>query len=200
MSTYTKTTWNSGAAPGINADKLNKLETQYDCAKDDLDDHVANADPHGQYPLKSILTTQGDMICRGSSSWIRIPRGWAGQVLTMWTGIPEWITPYVGPTTQTDVTASREIGTVYQNTTGKPMWITVTYRADGNGAYDRGLRFYSDASDTPTTEIARGHLGHEVLGNANLTTTIIVLSGNYYKAVQYDISLATTITKWIEWY
>jgi len=32
MSTYTKTIWKSRAAPGISADKLNKLETQYDCA------------------------------------------------------------------------------------------------------------------------------------------------------------------------
>ena len=32
MSGYTKTIWNSGAAPGIDADKLNKLETQYENA------------------------------------------------------------------------------------------------------------------------------------------------------------------------
>jgi hypothetical protein len=200
MSEYTKTTWNSGAAPGIDADKLNNLETQYDCAKDDLDDHVANADPHDQYPLKSILTTQGDIIYRGASGWTRLGHGGGGKVLTLGTNKPYWSVPYTGPTTQTDVTASREIGTVYQNTTGKPMWITVTYRADGNGTYDRGLRFYSDASDTPTTEIARGNLGHENIGASNLTTTIIVLPGNYYKAAQYSSEFASSITKWIEWY
>ena len=32
MSGYTKTIWKSGAAPGIDADKLNKLETQYENA------------------------------------------------------------------------------------------------------------------------------------------------------------------------
>ena len=32
MSGYTKTIWKSGAAPGISADKLNKLETQYENA------------------------------------------------------------------------------------------------------------------------------------------------------------------------
>jgi hypothetical protein len=188
MSTYTKTIWKSGAAPGISADKLNKLETQYDCAKDDLDNHIG------------ILTTRGDIPYRGANGWTRLGHDGAGKVLTMGTYDPVWSTPYTGPTTQTDVTASREIGTVYQNTTGKPMWITVTYRADGNGSYSKGLRFYSDASDTPTTEIARGHLGAQNIGISNLTTTIIVLPGNYYKAAQHSSELASSITKWIEWY
>ena len=90
MSTYTKTIWKSGAAPGISADKLNHLETQYDCAKDDLDAHVAAADPHGQYPLKSILTSRGDIIYRGSSNWQRLPKGSSGQVLTMGASDPKW--------------------------------------------------------------------------------------------------------------
>jgi hypothetical protein len=187
MSTYTKTIWKSGAAPGISADKLNKLETQYDCAKDDLDNHIG------------ILTTRGDIPYRGANGWTRLGHDGAGKVLTMGTYDPVWSTPYTGPTTQTDVTASREIGTVYRNTTGKPMWITVTYTANGDGSNSRGLIFYSDASDTPTTEIARGRSGPQNIGNLNLTTTIIVLPGNYYKAVQYT-SLPSTIIKWIEWY
>jgi hypothetical protein len=44
---YTKTTWVSGGPPGIDADKLNNLETQYDAAKADLDAHTTRTDnPH----------------------------------------------------------------------------------------------------------------------------------------------------------
>jgi len=78
MSEYTKTTWNSGAAPGIDADKLNKLETQYDCAKDDLDDHVG------------ILTTRGDLPFRGSAGWARLAKGTAGKILTQGAEDPFW--------------------------------------------------------------------------------------------------------------
>lgn len=90
MSEYTKTTWNSGAAPGISAANLNNLETQYDCAKDDLDDHVGEADPHDQYQLKSLLTTRGDIIYRGASAWARLAKGTAGQVLIQGADDPAW--------------------------------------------------------------------------------------------------------------
>jgi hypothetical protein len=36
MCAYTKTTWNSGGAPGIDADKLNNLETQHEKAMVDV--------------------------------------------------------------------------------------------------------------------------------------------------------------------
>lgn len=44
---YIKTTWVEGSAPGISAENLNHLETQYDEAKADLDAHKSDyANPH----------------------------------------------------------------------------------------------------------------------------------------------------------
>jgi len=46
---YTKTAWNEGAAPGISAENLNNLETQYDEAASDAATHDANVvDSHGR--------------------------------------------------------------------------------------------------------------------------------------------------------
>jgi hypothetical protein len=166
MSTYTKTTWNSGAAPGINADKLNKLETQYDCAKDDLDDHVAAADPHGQY-LKEV-------------------------------------DEYIGPTVQQDVTASRAVDTVYQNTTGKPMWVAVTVRpqkVEGGGSVSYYIR--TDGDNPPVTQVAQA--GRPLVANESgsiyTTMTVVVLPGYYYQLFA-DVtgSITPAVTRWFEWY
>ena len=166
MSTYTKTTWNSGAAPGINADKLNKLETQYDCAKDDLDNHVANADPHTQY-LKEA-------------------------------------DEYIGPTVQQDVTASRAVDTVYQNTTGKPMWVAVTVRPiRGSGADSVDYYIRTDGDNPPETRVARA--GYPLVSNEDgsiyTTMTVVVLPGYYYQLVASVTGMATpAVISWIEWY
>ena len=168
MSGYTKTIWKSGAAPGISADKLNKLETQYDCAKDDLDDHVAAADPHGQY-LKEVDA-------------------------------------YTGPTTQSDVTASRAVDTVYQNTTGKPMFVQIavdTYYSDRTSSdLSRSYVAYADANATPTTAVAKASCvinGDITNLHVDQTMTFVVLPSHYY-----TLALAGTetggIESWIESY
>lgn len=43
---YIKTAWVNGQPPAINASNLNKLETQYDEAKADVDAHKAATMPH----------------------------------------------------------------------------------------------------------------------------------------------------------
>ena len=56
---YTKTTWVSGGPPGIDADKLNNLETQYDAAKADIDAHttLTTAAHGGIVPSSDVVTT-----------------------------------------------------------------------------------------------------------------------------------------------
>jgi len=166
MSTYTKTTWKSGAAPGINADKLNKLETQYDCAKDDLDNHVANADPHGQY-LKEV-------------------------------------DEYIGPTVQQSLKASRAVGTVYQNTTGKPMWVAVTVHPEierGYGSVSYNIR--TDGDNPPVTQVAQASAPSVPNEDSGIytTMTVVVLPGYYYQLVA-DVtgSITPAVIRWIEWY
>ena len=88
---------------------------------------------------------------------------------------------------QNVVTGQRALGTIYQNTTGKTMFITVT----NNISSTSSVTVYTDSSLNPTTEVCA----------ENTTTTkspisFMVLNNNYY-------TLTTTgtvaIVCWTEW-
>ena len=54
---------------------------------------LTSGDDHTQYQLESLLTTQGDMpYATAASTWARLPKGTAGQVLVMngAATAPEW--------------------------------------------------------------------------------------------------------------
>lgn len=91
---------------------------------------------------------------------------------------------------QNDVTSSRALGTIYQNTTGKPMFVSVS-------AYSSAATIYYaeiDSSATPTTRVLR------VDTSVNLYAAIffVVLPNDYYKV---DFSTgAKTLGYWFEWY
>lgn len=53
-------------------------------------------DDHTQYALRSILTTNGDILTRAAGDWARLGIGSAGQVLTVASGAPSWATPAGG--------------------------------------------------------------------------------------------------------
>jgi hypothetical protein len=50
-------------------------------------------DDHTQYALRSIMTTEGDMVYRNATEWVRLPKGSAGQLLMQNSGAtaPNWI-------------------------------------------------------------------------------------------------------------
>jgi hypothetical protein len=54
---YEKITFINQGPPGISADRLNHIQTQYDEAAADLAAHVAAPDPHPQYATDSDLAT-----------------------------------------------------------------------------------------------------------------------------------------------
>ena len=96
-------------------------------------------------------------------------------------------------TTQSVVTGSRAFGTVYQNTSGRPMFVSVTALATASGG---NIQCYADASATPTT----------LVGGVSLSTSgtnyfappaFIVLPGNYYKVTN---SGTASVGIWTEWY
>ena len=99
---------------------------------------------------------------------------------------------YAGPTTQAVVTGSRVLGTVYQNTSGKPMWINITFTAV---AGTDGINVVTDASATPTVVVAS--LYNFSTATA-ITVSFLVLTGNYYEVV-ISIGSAFTINSWVEW-
>lgn len=89
------------------------------------------------------------------------------------------------PTTQTDVTGSRSLGTVFHNTTAFPMWVDVITNTGSTN-----LDGQTDSANPPTTFVA----STAPAGAGNVTIGFIVLPGNFYK-VTGDGALAV----WIEW-
>lgn len=91
---------------------------------------------------------------------------------------------------QNVVTGSRAIdGTIYRNTSGKTMFISVV------GVYSAGnptITGYSDASATPTTEIGTAQ---NTDAGSTVTLSFMVLNNHYYKITSVQASLST----WIEW-
>lgn len=100
-------------------------------------------------------------------------------------------TDYPGVSAQTDQTASRAIGNVYQNTTGHPMWVMVTI---SDNAVINTIDVLTDGSNPPTTNV-----GSQGISATNTKTSIgfWVLNNNYYKVTV--TAGVTTLNKWTEW-
>jgi len=97
-----------------------------------------------------------------------------------------------GFTTQTDQTGSRAInGTVYHNTTTKPILCAVSFALHLNDI----LSFYSDINASPSQIIASDQ--NVNVASIITTTTFLVLPGNYYKAV--TAAGSPNLGQWIEY-
>jgi hypothetical protein len=102
-----------------------------------------------------------------------------------------------GPTNQNVVTGSRAFNTVYQNTTGKPMWVTVT--AQFSATANTAVSAITDSSSTPTTTVGIIYVDFNSASSA-YAITFVVLSGNYYKIVPSGNTPLATLNTWTEWY
>lgn len=89
-------------------------------------------------------------------------------------------------TTQNVVTGSRATNTVYRNTTGRTMSVTVCGRCPGTAAE----QVYTDSFSPPTTVVV--HTGWQYMV---ITFSFMVLNNNYYK-----LSPNLEIYFWTEWY
>jgi hypothetical protein len=94
-----------------------------------------------------------------------------------------------GITTQNVVSGSRALGTVYQNTTGKPMCVHVAINGAGNA-----VSAVADSANPPTTTVACA--GNGGTTSTNVGVTFWVLPNNYYKAV---LAGSGTLAIWTEW-
>jgi hypothetical protein len=97
-----------------------------------------------------------------------------------------------GPTAQNVVTGTRSIGAVFQNTSGKPMWVTVTVSLPGGV---NGLNMLTDASNPPTTVVASIFGG---VATAAVSFSFVVLPGNFYE-LAVSVGAGFTLDTWIEW-
>jgi hypothetical protein len=94
-----------------------------------------------------------------------------------------------GVTTQGNVTASRALGTVYQNTGTKPIFATVTISAN----VPVTLSAYCDTASSPTTVVCVASTTGAWIVNLHF----IVLPNYYYKVATSGGS--PTISTWFEW-
>jgi len=98
--------------------------------------------------------------------------------------------------TQTDATGARVLGTQYRNTTGSPLFVTVS--AQVNGA-ERGVSItaYSDDSDPAVDVVARASMDTSTGEVDNASLTFVVPNNNYYKVVNADGD--ALLVAWVEW-
>lgn len=96
--------------------------------------------------------------------------------------------------TQEDKTATYVIGTVYQNTTGKPLIMAVTSTNSGGGTAIDAL---SDAANPPTTLVSRS--GWAMANNSQVHLDFVVLPGHYFKVQNLGGGSSTT-NVWTRWY
>jgi hypothetical protein len=96
-------------------------------------------------------------------------------------------TGYSWFSTQNVITAQRAYGSIYKNTTGKTMMVTVTSHVSSASS----VKAYTDSSLNPTTEV-----GATDIATTNNPLTFMVLNNNNY-------TLTTTGTVvlvcWTEW-
>jgi len=97
-----------------------------------------------------------------------------------------------GVTVQSVVTASRARDVVYQNSTGKAMFVTVVcYMPTGSQAY--GL---TDGANPPSTYVLHTD---QTAPPAYITHSFWVLPGAFYK-LQSGGTVGLSISSWTEWY
>jgi len=109
-----------------------------------------------------------------------------------------------GPTHQRDVTGTRALDTVYQNTTGVPLYVAVSTRHYcGNPMEESKAYFRTDGDNPPTSLVMVMGIYSSVWPQDQPSHVgfMVVLPGNYYK-VQTGVSGVATVTvsKWLEWY
>jgi hypothetical protein len=127
----------------------------------------------------NLYAANGDLIVNGNLS--------VGTGVTFPDGSIQ--TTAKSPATQNYVTASRVLGTVYQNTTGKPMFVAASIRV---GIYGTAFA-YSGSANPPTTQVVK-YVNGSPNSSAYGELFFIVLPDNYYRVTGVDIS------SWIEWY
>lgn len=98
-------------------------------------------------------------------------------------------------TAQANMTGFRALGTVYHNTSGKTLFVSVTIGQAGDGG-DATAQAVTDANPAPTLVVAKQGVA-STASVSPLNLFFIVLPGNYYKVS--NIVGTYTMTSWIEW-
>jgi len=104
--------------------------------------------------------------------------------------------------TQSIVTGSRALGTNYQNTSGKIMFVTVacSHVVVGAGQTAKNIAYVEAGDSTPDTAVTQIYTtyGSAALNHA-LSMTFVVPPSSYYMVSDEDGGGASTLTHWTEW-
>jgi hypothetical protein len=124
-----------------------------------------------------------------------VASGYAGLDATA--KVPVAQLPASYPTAQNVVTGSRALNTVYQNTTGRPMRVSVTLNFSGSVAQDIAS-VLTDSSATPSSVVAKFNCNTTVaFTSVYIPVTFFVLAGDYYEITS---GTGPAIISWTEWY
>jgi hypothetical protein len=98
--------------------------------------------------------------------------------------------------TQGDVTGTRALGTIYQNLTGSPIFVSVTAQVNG-AANDVSITAYSDDNTPPVDTVARVSMDTSTAEVDNNSVVFVVPNNYYYKVVNADGN--ALLVAWTEW-
>lgn len=101
-------------------------------------------------------------------------------------------TPGVGITTVNNVRDERSVLNVYQNTTGKVMWVSASVAANVATLFT-GV---ADSANPPMTILAEQYAGFP---NNAVVVPFWVMPGDYYRVVYSGSGVTPTVHEWIEY-
>lgn len=132
---------------------------------------------------------RGDVYFRDATKLARLPPGTAGQFLkTNGAGAdPAWatVTPGVGVSqTWQDLSASRSFGTIYQNTSGAPIAVSV-----GTSTGNATVTLLAGSTTPPTVQVAQA-----VYFGVNYNTAFAIIPNNHY----YRANSTGALGQWAE--
>lgn len=136
----------------------------------------------------------------GTTYYINSVVQYSGTLYTSLTDANIGNTPVVGANwkltiplpfpSQNVVTGSRALTTIYQNTSGKTMYVSATVEGNTNANF----HVYTDANPTPTTLVKEVQIYNNA---ANAAVDFMVLPNNYY---YIDSPAGAALQIWVEWH
>ena len=108
--------------------------------------------------------------------------------------------PWVGIPNSTRAVGNDMAGPIYQNLTGKPIYISVIIGTVSGTTSYLEVTAYSDSSPSPSTFVAGDSLTTTSIIGLSMGIFFMVLPNNYYQVTVYNGGPGTYDLKaWVEW-
>lgn len=150
--------------------------------------------------ISNLPIVAGDTLySTGTTTFGRLPKGSAGQTLRMNSGAtaPEWGSAAIGEgQSWYDLTASRAMATIYQNTTGRPIQVNVFASADDLQA----ASIFVFEVDNVTPPVVIAGQGHTTDYSGQIGPISVIIPPSHYYRFRKINGLPSTFTlrRWSE--